>query len=187
MLTALFARRFGAGAVIVVDPSWRRRARAEALGFETLDEEQAWVHVKDRWRNGASDRGADVVFQCRASGAALHQSLKALRPQGAVIDLAFYQEGAEALRLGEEFHHNGLAIRCAQIGRFPRGCSFAWNRQRLAGETLGLLAQDGAAIRQRLVSHVVPFEEGPDFLGALVRDRPDFMQVVFAFAPPGEA
>ncbi len=51
----------------------------------------------------------------------LHTALKALRPQGTAIDLAFYQGGADALRLGEEFHHNGLSIRCAQINRVPRG------------------------------------------------------------------
>ena len=53
-------------------------------------------------------RGADMVFQTRARSDSLHRALKALRPQGTVIDLAFYQGGLDATRLGEAFHHNGL-------------------------------------------------------------------------------
>ena len=109
------------------------------------------------------------------------QCLKALRPQGTVIDLAFYQDGAQALRLGEEFHHNGLAIRCAQIGRVPRGLTHAWSRQRLARETLALLASEGEAIRRHLVSHVVPFDDAPAFMDGLLRERPDFLQIVLDF------
>jgi threonine dehydrogenase-like Zn-dependent dehydrogenase len=85
-----------------------------------------------------------VVFQCRGQPAALHLALRLLRPQGTVIDLAFYQGGADAVRLGAEFHHNGLAVRCAQIGRVPRGLAHAWDRERLSAETIDLLRADGA-------------------------------------------
>jgi hypothetical protein len=73
------------------------------------------------WRRRA---GCRRCAQCRANAASLNAGLRALRPQGTVIDLAFYQSGAEALRLSEEFHHNGLSIRSAQIGRVPQGLSF---------------------------------------------------------------
>ena len=53
-----------------------------------------------------------------------------------MVDLAFYQGGAPDLALGEEFHHNGLTIRCAQIGRVPRGTAHLWDRRRLAAETV---------------------------------------------------
>ena len=99
---------------------------------------------------------------------------------GTVIDLAFYQGGADSLRLGEAFHHNGLALRCAQISRVPRGFAPLWDRRRLAAETVALLRTDGPAIRQHLVTHVVPFDEGADFLRRLPVERPDFLQVVFA-------
>src|SRR5918911_759237 len=59
--------------------------------------------------------------------------------------LAFYQGGAPDLALGEEFHHNGLTIRCAQIGRVPRGMAHLWDRRRLAAETVDLLAAHGPA------------------------------------------
>jgi NADPH:quinone reductase-like Zn-dependent oxidoreductase len=133
LLTALFCQRCGTAEVLIADPSPYRRSKAEAMGIAALDEHDAWREVKERWNHGGSDRGADIVLQCRASAASLHEALRALRPQGAVIDLAFYQGGSEALRLGEEFHHNGLAIRCAQIGRVPRGLGFTWNRRRGGG------------------------------------------------------
>ncbi len=179
LMTALFARKLGASDVVITDPSDFRRAKAEAMGLTAMTEEQAWQHAKGRWHDGGLGRGADLVFQTRAHSGSLQTALKALRPQGTVIDLAFYQGGADHLRLGEEFHHNGLNIRCAQINRVPRGLSALWNRQRLARETVDLLRHDGAAIREHMVTHVVPFEDGPAFLQDLVEHRPDFLQVVF--------
>src|SRR5262249_38088180 len=108
MLVALFAKRAGASEVVIADPSPFRRLRAEGLGLTAMTEDEAWAHAKARYSHGGDDRGADVVFQTRADTASLQAALKALRPQGAVIDLAFYQGGADRLRLGEEFHHNGL-------------------------------------------------------------------------------
>jgi len=98
-----------------------------------------------------------------------------------VIDLAFYTEagGAPHLRLGEEFHHNGLSVRCAQIGRVPRGTAGAWDRARLSRETLDLLVEDGDVIRQHLITHVVDYEEAPAFVADLVTTRPEFLQIVF--------
>ena len=179
LLTALFAQRSGAGEVIIADPSAFRRERAEALGIEAVTEEQAWVIAKERWHHGPGDRGADFVFQTRAHASSLHTAMQALRPQGTVIDLAFYQGGAEAVRLGEEFHHNGLTIRCAQIGRVPRGLAFAWDRRRLALETIDLLDETGDLVREHMITHVVPIEEGPAFLANLAETRPEFLQVVF--------
>ena len=179
LLTALFARRAGAAEVVIADPSGFRRRRAEALGFEAATEDVAQAIAKERWHHGGSDRGADIVFQTRAQAASLQAALRALRPQGTVIDLAFYQDGADAVRLGEEFHHNGLAVRCAQINRVPRGLGFAWDRRRLALETIALLGRDGDAIREHVITHVVPFDEGPAFLKTLLETRPEFLQIVF--------
>ena len=179
LLTALFAQRSGAADVVLADPSAERRARAEALGIEAVTEDELVDLAKLRWRHGGGDRGADFTFQTRAHASALQAALRTLRPQGTVIDLAFYQGGAEAVRLGEEFHHSGLAIRCAQIGRVPRGLGFAWDRQRLARETIDLLEEHGDAIKDHVITHVVPMNEAPAFLQHLTETRPEFLQVVF--------
>jgi threonine dehydrogenase-like Zn-dependent dehydrogenase len=182
LLTALLARRHGAASVVVLDPTPQRRRVAEALGLESLDPEadDPAVVLKTRWAHAAGDRGADVVFQCRGQAWALHLALRLLRPQGTVIDLAFYQGGADAVRLGEEFHHNGLALRCAQIGRVPRGLAPTWDRERLSAETVDLLRTYGDLIRKHLVSAVVPFDEAPTLLIDLAERRRQELQVVLA-------
>jgi NADPH:quinone reductase-like Zn-dependent oxidoreductase len=186
LLTALFARLHGATEVVVADPTAERRRVAAALGFATLDPdaEDAAVVLKRRWRHRPGDRGADLVFQCRGRAAGLSLALRSLRPQGTVIDLAFYQGGAAELRLGEEFHHNGLSVRCAQIGRMPRGVRHLWDRERLSAETLGLLEVEGQAILDHLVSDVVPISEAPGFIADLVARRRHVLQAVFDFGDP---
>ncbi|WP_435168867.1 zinc-dependent alcohol dehydrogenase [Falsirhodobacter sp. 1013] len=177
LFCALFARRAGASEVVVVDPSGWRQDLARRMGFQAMGEDEAWRHAKARWRS-KSGRGAEIVFQTRAHSGSLHLALRALQPQGTIIDLAFYQGGLNDARLGEEFHHNGLSIRCAQINRMPRPVAAAWDQRRLAQETLALLAIDGEAIRQHMITHVVPYDDAPDFLRHLVRDRPEFLQIV---------
>jgi threonine dehydrogenase-like Zn-dependent dehydrogenase len=182
LLLALLALQHGADEVAVVDRSPARLAAARALGCWDIDETDGppWLTVKERWRTGAGHRGADVVFQCRGQAEALAEALRCLRPQGSVIDLAFYPGGAPELRLGEEFHHNGLAIRCAQIGRVPRGLDHAWDRERLSRETLALLAARGDAIRRHVVTDVVPFDQGPVLLHDIARRRRHVIQAVLA-------
>ena len=173
LLAGLFARHRGAAEVALADSTPERRAAAEALGLRALDPEDGplWRAVKERWRHGPRDRGADVVLQCRGRSAWLAEALRCLRPQGTVVDLAFYDGGAEDLRLGEEFHHNGLSIRCAQIGRVPRGLAPLWTRERLQAETLDLISAHGDVIRRVLVSDELPFDDAPAFLCDVVAHR----------------
>ena len=180
LLTALFARRAGAASVLIAEPSDCRRDLAARLGIEAVGEHDAWRIAKG-WFSGDGDRGADLVFQTRARSESLQLALRSLRPQGTVIDLAFYQGGMDRTRLGEEFHHNGLSLICAQIGRVPARFATDWTRRRLSDETLALLAADGPAIRQHMITHLVPYDDGPAFLTHLITDRPEFLQIVFEY------
>jgi threonine dehydrogenase-like Zn-dependent dehydrogenase len=188
LLTAMLAVRHGAAEVLVAEPSAERRAVAAALGLPAVDDAdgEAWRAAKERWRSGPGDHGADVVFQCRGHDAALATALKALRPQGVVVDLGFYQAGAEQVRLGEEFHHNGLSVVCAQISRVPRGMAGAWPRTALAAVTLDLLRERGDDVRRHLVTDVLPFEAGPALLADLAGRRLPSppLQAVLRFAEP---
>ena len=184
LLTALLSRRHGAASVVVLDPTPGRRAVAAALGLDSLDPDgpnDAAASLKTRWRHAPGDRGADVVFQCRGQAAALHLALRVARPQATVVDLAFYQGGAAQLRLGAEFHHNSLGLRCAQIGRVPRGLAHTWDRERLSAETIDLLHADGTAIREHLVTAVIPFENAPEFFANLVTGHRHELQAILAF------
>ena len=184
LLTGMMARAHGAEEVVVVDRDPRRLEVADRLGLEGISSDDPVRVLKTRWRHGPGDHGADLVFQCRGRPEALATALRVLRPQGTVVDLAFYTEGADAVRLGEEFHHNGLTLRCAQIGRTPRGTAGVWDRRRLSAETLELLRTDGAAIREHLVTDVVPFEEAPRLLTDLSQRRRHVVSAVFTVDEP---
>ncbi len=183
LLTGLLARMHGAAEVALADPDPRRLAAAEALGLIPVADDQpdaVWSWCASRWQNGPADVGADVVFQCRGQASVLAGALRSARPQGTVIDLAFYQGGAPELRLGEEFHHKGLTIRCAQINRVPRGLADSWDRRRLCAETLDLLATHGGEVREHIVTDVVPFDDGPALMVELAERRRSTIQAVFA-------
>jgi len=180
LLVALFAAEHGAHEVAVIDADQRRRQIATALGFMALDmaDDPALV-LKRRWRHGPGDHGADVAFQCRGRPAALATALRTVRPQGTVVDLAFYTEGADAVRLGEEFHHNGLTLRCAQIARVPRTLHSSWDRHRLSVETIDLLRHRGWDIRRHLITDVVPLEQAPDLLNDVATHRRHVLSAIF--------
>jgi threonine dehydrogenase-like Zn-dependent dehydrogenase len=165
LLTALLAAAHGAAEVAVADPTPERLAVARELGLSTVDG-PAWEHWPD---------GADVAFQCRGRGDALVSALKALRREGVVIDLAFYQEGAPELRLGEEFHHNGLVLRSAQISYVPLGR----DRAALARATVDLLDRHGPLLREHLVTDVLPLADAPGFLTELAAHRRHALLAVF--------
>jgi hypothetical protein len=179
LLTALFAQQVGAE-VIVADPTDTRLRPAAALSLEVVDSaaHDVGMWVKQRWRQAPGDCGADVVFQCRGQASSLHAALRALRPQGTVVDLAFYPRGADEVRLGEEFHHNGLRILCAQIGRVPRGLSSSWDRRRLSAETLELLRACGTRVRQHLITDLVNASEAPTLFADLLARRRQTLQAV---------
>lgn len=180
LLTGLFALQHGAAEVVVADPTPERRAAAEGLGLGAVDEtDDLPTILKQRWKHAPGDRGADVVFQCRGRAESLALALRALRPQGLVVDLAFYTGGADNVRLGEEFHHNGLELRCAQIGRVPRGQAAYWDRRRLSYETIALLQEHGPAIREHLVSDVVALATAPKLLADLSQRRRHVLSAVF--------
>jgi len=179
LLTALLAKEHGADEVVVLDPDPRRRNIAEKLGMWAPTVDDPAVLLKTRWRHGPADHGADLVFQCRGRPASLATALRVLRPQGTVVDLAFYTGGAEDVRLGDEFHHNGLTVRCAQIGRVPRGLSSSWDRQRLSAETVRLLRHRGADIRSHLMTDVLPLADAPILLHDLAARRRHVLSAVF--------
>jgi threonine dehydrogenase-like Zn-dependent dehydrogenase len=184
LLTALMARWAGAAEVAIADAGAGRLATARALGFLTVDvaETDPAIWAKERWASGAGDRGADLAFQCRASDQLLAHALDALRPQASLIDLAFYQGGAPALRLGEAFHHSGLRHISAQISRVPRRLRHRWNRARLSRQ-LRFLQDCGDDVRRHLITDVVPLAAAQRVFDEIASRRRQPLQVVFSLDP----
>jgi threonine dehydrogenase-like Zn-dependent dehydrogenase len=180
LLTGLLAHEHGAEEVAIVEQDPRRRALTEALGLLPVDaEDDPALTLKTRWRHGSRDHGADVAFQCRGRPRALATALRAVRPQGTVVDLAFYTEGADLVRLGDEFHHNGLTLRSAQIGHVPAGMASVWDRQRLSAETIQFLRARGDDIRKHLIMDVIDIAQAPRLLTDIAARRRHVLSAVF--------
>jgi threonine dehydrogenase-like Zn-dependent dehydrogenase len=180
LLTGMMCRWAGAAEVAVVGRNPWKLGVAESLGMIPVNtcEVDPGVWAKERWHDGAETRGAHAAFQCSGSDELLHHALRALEPQGTVVDLGFYQGGAGNVLLGREFHHNGLKHICAQIGRVPRKLSAQWDRRRLAAETIAFLRDEGDAVCRHLITHTFPFYEAQEAFDLLAGDGKRVLQVV---------
>lgn len=83
LFTALAARTRGLDPILVGEPSASRRARAEALGFETFD--TGARTVADAVGERIRPEGADVVFECVGSEATIGAALAATRNGGRAV------------------------------------------------------------------------------------------------------
>jgi hypothetical protein len=181
LMAAMFCLFHEADEVIVVDRSPERRKVAAALGVPVVPDDYTDLALfcKDRWVHGVGDTGADIVFQTRPRSDSLATGLRCLRRAGVLIDLAFYTDPMAAVWLGEEFHHNGLALIAAQVDNPPRGSG--WDRAALIGAGLPILARYTGFLLEHCLTSSVPFHKAADFLrrGRAV-EKPD-ITTVFTF------
>jgi threonine dehydrogenase-like Zn-dependent dehydrogenase len=180
ILTGMMCRWAGAYEVAIAGRNPWKLSVAESLGMFPIDtrETDVGTWAKQRWHDGMGTRGAHLAFQCTGSDEMLHHALRALQPQAPVIDLGFYQEGADRVMLGREFHHNGLKHICAQIMRVPRKLGAHWDRRRLAAETISFLRSEGGMIKERLITHTFPFEQAQRAYDLLANEGQHALQVV---------
>ncbi|HYH75428.1 MAG TPA: zinc-binding dehydrogenase [Candidatus Saccharimonadales bacterium] len=180
LLCGVFAKWAGAEDVVIVDGIEERLAIAAKLGLTPHTAKPGMsIELKDRWmRDDARDTGADIAFQCTGSDYLLAEAFRTLREQGTVIDLGFYQQGANQVFLGKEFHHNCLRHVCAQIGTMPRAQQAEWNRRRLSEETISFLQQHGATLKEHLITHIVPFVDAQEAFERLAARDNTMLQVV---------
>lgn len=161
LITAQVARAEGAD-VHVVDRVPKRLAIAERLGFATLVADGTDVAASLKRRLGAER--ISVAWECTGSTFALHEAIRAVRRQGLVVAVGFYQGEARGLMLGDEFHHNGVRLVCGQIGNLHR--STTW--QTLRARTIDLV-QTGALVLGGLPRLTFPVEEAARGFSALTQ------------------
>jgi 2-desacetyl-2-hydroxyethyl bacteriochlorophyllide A dehydrogenase len=165
--------------VIAVEPLASRRALARSLGTGLLIDPEC-EPVAERIRALTDGRGADLCVEAAGTPAALHEAVRACAPASRVVAVGFYQGGAEALRLGEEFHHNRISLVCSQIGSVAPELASRWDRKRLM-ETFMRLAVDRRVRCTELITHRVPLPAAPA-LFRLLDERPgEVLQAVLEF------
>jgi len=136
LIVAQLAAESGASAVHVVDRLASRLEIAKTCRLETLLSADG-VDVARELKVRLGAEGIAVVFECSGSTRALQEAIRTVRRRGRVVAVGFYQGEAAGLFLGDEFHHNGVEIRSAQIGNIHPAWSMPSLRARVIELALG--------------------------------------------------
>jgi NADPH:quinone reductase-like Zn-dependent oxidoreductase len=136
LIVAQLAAASGASAVHVVDRLASRLEIAKSCRLDTLLSADG-VDVARELKLRLGAEAIAVAFECSGSTRALQEAIRTVRRRGRVVAVGFYQGEAAGLFLGDEFHHNGVEIRSAQIGNIHPAWSMATLRARVIEFALG--------------------------------------------------
>ncbi|HEX6290180.1 MAG TPA: zinc-binding dehydrogenase [Herpetosiphonaceae bacterium] len=177
-LVAQLARLSGAE-VIGVDLVPQRCDLARRLGIEQVLDGTA-VEADRAIKELTAGRGADVCIEASGSARALHQAIRACAYSSKVVALGFYQGEAAGLRLGEEFHHNRIALVCSQISGIAPELQHRWDRLRLVQTFMRLAIAEKLPVKP-LITHLVPAAEAPLLFSLLDTQPSSVLQAVLDF------
>jgi 2-desacetyl-2-hydroxyethyl bacteriochlorophyllide A dehydrogenase len=185
---------FGLGVIGQVVCQLARLSGARVIGVDLVSERLDLArkldvdHVIEGGEGGVAEkvkeltdgRGADVCFEVTGNARGLHEAIRACAYNSKVVAVGFYQGDAVGLRLGEEFHHNRVAVVCSQISGVNPALQHRWDKPRLTRAFMGLVA-DGRVTLDPLVTHVVPFREAAAAYQLLDKSPSAVMQAVMSF------
>lgn len=174
LIVAQLAAAAGAHPVHVVDRVAARLEIAGGLGLQTVHATRETDVAAELKRLHGTD-GIPVAFECTGSTAGLHEAIRVVRRRGRVVAVGFYQEEATRLFLGEEFHHNGVEIRSAQIGNLHGDLTI----ERLREEAIKHVRK-GRLVLGGLPRLVFPVERAAEAFAAL-RGRAKVLQAVLTY------
>jgi 2-desacetyl-2-hydroxyethyl bacteriochlorophyllide A dehydrogenase len=177
-IVAQLAKLNGAD-VIVVDPVASRRKLAQRLGAtSTLD--PTAEDVAEQIRALTNNRGADVAIEMSGNYQALHEAVRAVAYSSRVVASGFFQGPATPLRLGDEFHHNRVAVICSQISGVAPALQHRWDELRMSRTVLEL-ESDGRLQLRDLITDIVRAEDAPAAFKMLDTDPAAALQVVLNY------
>jgi len=168
LLCGLLARRAGAGRLLLVEPSERRRAAALALGFDEAVSADA----------DSARAEADVILEASGDPACLDRAIWHARREAKIVVVSFYGERKHALALGSDFHRRRLVLKSSQVSRIPPARSARWTPERRFALVLELLADprlDG------LLEAAVPFDDAPALYESLAAAPGSSLQTLFRY------
>lgn len=149
--------------VFVVDRIPGRLDVARDLGLETVEAADG-VDVAVTIKRRLGSEGIAVAWECTGSTFALNEAIRVVKRQGLVVAVGFYQGEGRGLLLGDEFHHNGVRVRCGQIGNIHRTHTWPTLRQRTIE-----LAAAGKVKLGALPRLTLPVEQAAEAFDALTR------------------
>ena len=159
LLTVQMARLAGAARVTAIDLDAGRRELALGLGADAALDPRAAQDGTGVALKRAAGRGADIVIETSGADAGLQDAIACAGLGGRIVAVGFYQGGAGALRLGEEWHHNRLDM-VSSMGAWgaPHRAYPAWDRPRVMATVLDLLASGRVEV-DALPTRTFPFDQ----------------------------
>jgi threonine dehydrogenase-like Zn-dependent dehydrogenase len=124
-------------------------------------------------------RGADVCLEVTGNYRALHEAIRSVAYSSRVCAAGFMQGEGAGLRLGEEFHHNRVAVIASQISGVAPALRHRWDEYRLVSTAIRL-AVEGRLDVLSLISHELPLAEAGAAFRLLDEHPEQALQVVLA-------
>ena len=178
-IIAQLVRRSGA-TVVGVDPIPLRRRMAYQLGAIDHEIDPSTESVAERIKELTEGRGADVCIEASGAYGALHEAIRSAAYSARVVTLGFFQGGAQALYLGEEFHHNRINLVCSQIFGVAPELTYRWNQDRLVHTAMQMQAK-GKLNLEPLITHVFSLSQAADAFRLCDEEPEKVIQVVLDF------
>jgi threonine dehydrogenase-like Zn-dependent dehydrogenase len=162
-LVARLASRLPGAEVTLKDPLPHRREIAAQLSVNFTSGELA-------------GHDHDIAVHTSASAEGLAAAIGCLGPEGRLVELSWYGEGAVAAALGGAFHSQRLRLISSQVGQVSPSRRPRWTHRRRLEKALQLL--DDPAL-DALIDTEVAFAEVADRLpGLLGPDAPGIAAVI---------
>lgn len=180
-ITAQLARLNGAR-VTVVDLVPARRDAARRLGAHVVLDPTT-QDVAGEVRAATGNRGADVVIEMSGSYQALQEAVRTAAYSSRVVAAGFFQGQGTALQLGDEFHHNRVAVVGSQISGVAPQLRHRWDELRMSSTVLDL-EREGRVQLEELITHVVDAEDAPGAFTMLDTAPDEALQVVLDYREP---
>lgn len=180
-LIGQLAKQSGAR-VIGIDLLPQRLEKAREVGFDIVLDGKA-ESAAERIKALTNNRGADICIEATGTVPALNEAIRAVAYSSKVVALGFYQGGAQALLLGDEFHHNRINLVCSQISGVSPELQHRWNANRLVLTFMDLLARGQVSVKP-LLTHIHPVWEAQKLFDLLDSQPDTLLQAVLDFQPP---
>jgi 2-desacetyl-2-hydroxyethyl bacteriochlorophyllide A dehydrogenase len=179
LLAVQLSRLSGAGWIAAVDPVPRRRDLARVFGADLVLDPSACDAGREI--KVATGGGVDVAIEFSGRYSALQDAMRSARLAGTVVAAGFYVGApGDALRLGEEFHHNRLTLVGSMSGWGAPHRNAGWDRRRLRASALDLLARDRLDVDE-LVTHRIPFAQAAGAYELIDRSPEETLRVVLTY------
>jgi threonine dehydrogenase-like Zn-dependent dehydrogenase len=172
LMAVRLAKIGGAAQVIAIEPLPLRAKLGPLYGADLVIDPSSTKDVGLAIREATGMQGVDISLETSGNLNALQQSVRGTRYAGAIVTVAWYHEGAAALRLGEEWHFNRQTlISGARLESVPYRDHPRWDPARIERTILQLFAQ-GRLTTEGMLDPRVPIAEAADAY-RLIDEHPD--------------